>query len=473
MKKMISTFIVGFLIIGGFATVPIFGKNQSLKEFDIFDKYDMVIIAPDQFSSTLQPLIDHKNNYNIRTFLKTTEEIYDEYGGRDNAEQIKYFIKDAAETFEISYVFIIGDINLVPMRKTAVTVLTTAIIWTEILTDLYYADINNADGSFSSWDTNNNNVFGECNYGYYNLESTIPPDPKIIDHVDLHPDIGMGRLPCSTNYDVQNITNNIIFYESETCGCDWFNNIILMGGDTEPLEGNGLLEGEQVELTIEQEMIKHGFKNVKLFTSLGTFNLESILNEINNGAGFVSYSGHGNTEYIATYPKNESNFISCRIIDIKDLRNANKRPIFFLDACQTGKFDNNRFDGGLLSVFPFCIVKLLLEKTFDLETFPCFAWSLIKSQSGGGIATIASSSPTWFGYEYNSDQLEILYGSNIFHQLFFEAYKPGIILSDMFQQAQNSYIEKMQSPNSMLWDRNTVDGFNLIGDPSLKIGGYE
>ena len=80
------------------------------------DEYDMVIIAPDKFSSALQPLIDHKNNYGVRTFLKATEEIYNVYEGRDQAEQIKYFIKNAIETFGISYVLLVGNIDLVPTR---------------------------------------------------------------------------------------------------------------------------------------------------------------------------------------------------------------------------------------------------------------------------------------------------------------------------------------------------------------------
>ena len=57
-----------------------------------------------------------------------------------------------------------------------------------------------------------------------------------------------------------------------------------MGGDTEPFEGNGLLEGEQIELLIEQEMIKHDFNTIKLFTSLNTFDVELISNAINRSA---------------------------------------------------------------------------------------------------------------------------------------------------------------------------------------------
>jgi hypothetical protein len=50
---------------------------------------------------------------------------------------------------------------------------------------------------------------------------------------------------------------------------------------------------------------------------------------------------------------------------------------------------------------------------------------------------------------------------------FFDAYEPGIILSDMFMKAQHSYLDD-------LWkDCLTLEQCTLIGDPSLKIGGYE
>ena len=38
-------------------------------------------------------MIGTKNTFNVKTFLKTVEEIYNEYSGKDEPEQIKYFIK--------------------------------------------------------------------------------------------------------------------------------------------------------------------------------------------------------------------------------------------------------------------------------------------------------------------------------------------------------------------------------------------
>lgn len=102
-KKIVVIFIIGIFIISGI------GANAySITTIKNNDTYDMVVIAPNEFSSQIKPLINHKNNHNIITFLKTTEQIYSEYNGRDNAEQIKYFIKDVIETYGIEYVLLIG-----------------------------------------------------------------------------------------------------------------------------------------------------------------------------------------------------------------------------------------------------------------------------------------------------------------------------------------------------------------------------
>ena len=68
----------------------------------------MVIIAPEKFSTDLQPLIDHKNSHGMQTILKTTESIYTEFSGRDQPEKIKYFIKSAIENWNITYVLLVG-----------------------------------------------------------------------------------------------------------------------------------------------------------------------------------------------------------------------------------------------------------------------------------------------------------------------------------------------------------------------------
>jgi hypothetical protein len=435
------------------------------------DEFDMIIITPEIFLDSLEPLVDHKNNVGVKTFCKTTEEIYKKYDGRDKSEQIKYFIKDAVENFGINYVLLVGDIDLVPMRKSDVTVIAEMVIWNGILTDLYYADIYDSTGGFSNWNSNENGFFGEC---LIDIRSGVG-DITIIDNVDLYPDVGVGRFPCSNEEEVNIISEKIIIYETETYGCEWFNRMILMSGDTSPEEDDIIFEGEWIhEKYIVPKMESHGFKSVRLFTSLDTFSIELINEEITNGAGFVSYSGHGKTNRISTYlPNNQNSKITYSIKDIESMNNSYKLPIFFLDACLTGKLDNNKFDNNtILNLFPFCLLKILIERLFDTKTYPCFILPLLNKQSGGSISVIASSQLSWHGIEYNDNETEVIFGSLILHRYFFEAYESGIILSDMFVKSQNSYINMIASQDSIVWDRNTIDEFNLIGDPSLKVGGY-
>jgi hypothetical protein len=218
------------------------------------DKYDLVIISPSEFSNELQPLIAHKISIGVNTILKTTEEIYSEYSGWDNAEKIKYFIKDAIETWGIHYVLLVGSVDKLPIRS------SYASPWEDtLLTDLYYADIYTSTGSFCSWDKDGDGNFGEVYYDQYQYYD--------IDDVDLYPDVNIGRLPCEKNAEVKNVVNKIIHYETKTYGENWFKNIILVGGDTFP--GWGGNEGEELNQINAQIMSE--FTAIKLWTSDGTF----------------------------------------------------------------------------------------------------------------------------------------------------------------------------------------------------------
>jgi len=464
-----SIIIVLSIVISMINNIVISEKDTSFQEkIQSFNQCDMIIISPNKFSSALQPLIKHKNNVGIQTILKTTEEIYGEYEGRDSAEQVKYFIKDAIENFGVDYILLVGDVDLVPMRKSAVTIITWLSLWKGILTDLYYADIYDNNGNFCSWDSNNDGVFGEAYINKFRFINNFPIRKKDFpDEVDLYPDIGVGRLPCKNEEEVQIIIDKIIHYETETYEGKWFNNMVLMGGDTFPEnDPDTIVEGELfLEEYIRPEMEKHGFNIIKLYTSLETFNVESINQEVTSGTGFVSYVGHGYPDRIGTYQAyNPSSFISYSIQDISGMNNGYKLPIFFVGACLTGKLDYNIFDKIISFDFPWCLLKLLTDK-LETKKFPCFALSLIKKQDGGGIAAIAASQPGWEIYDGEL-------GGTMFHRYFFEGYEPGINLSDMLIHAQNSYINWVMTRDGIMWDRNTIYEFNLIGDPSLKLGGY-
>jgi hypothetical protein len=174
----------GTLHIANAADVTITYTAPTHTPFPVNAAYNLVIIAPKSFEKALQPLVDHKNSHGVATILKTTEDIYNEYTGVDKPEQIKYFIKYAIETWSIEYVLLVGglknmffakprdDANQgskswhVPVRYTNLYddpkfPLTAEITYFDpgVISDLYYADIYENGGNFSSWDPNGDGVF--------------------------------------------------------------------------------------------------------------------------------------------------------------------------------------------------------------------------------------------------------------------------------------------------------------------------
>lgn len=408
------------------------------------EDYDLVIITSSEFTEALQPLVDHKNSKGIVTMIKTVEDIYAECQGRDEQEQIKYFIYGALENMSISYVMLVGSIDYVPIRYTDIEVWET----NGVPTDLYYADIYDEYWDFCSWDSNGNDRFGEFDW-----------DHGPIDDVDLYADVGIGRLACSSIEEVTLVVDKIITYETETYGSSWFDKIIVMGGDTFP--GWSVVEGEVV--TQEIIDIMTDFTATQLWASLNTFRPFKINSEITAGAGFVSYSGHGYAQGFGTSEPDVEERIQYYSYRLPLMRNKEKLPIFFFDACSTTQLDFTW--EGLEEFYPFVVglIKILNRNSYDpLALYPCFAWMLIKKANGGAIATVGSTRVAYT----NVDEFGVHGGASYLNVQFFEGYEPGIAVSDMLITAQNAYL------NHVGLDCFTLEEFNLLGDPSLKVGGY-
>jgi hypothetical protein len=429
------------------------GKIQS-------NSYDLVVITPSEFSDNLRSLIDHKNSYDVKTNLTTLENIYESFSGRDDAEKIKHFVKYAIEEWDTHYVLLVGDIKKLPIRT------TYASPWgADILSDLYYADIYDENYSFCSWDANDNNRFGEVFY-----EDGFPPKMNNIDGVDLYPDVHLGRLACTNENEVDVVVNKIITYENETYDQLWFKRIVLAGGDTFP-PGKGALpfvyEGEITNEKVAQQLPE--FEHIKLWASKRNLNAVTFQRAINNGAGFVSYSGHGFEHGWGTYRPNAlrgkmgliqllyyAPFVKC-------LRNQNKLPIVFFDACLTAKLDFNITD--LYDYYPKLIKFLVMFTKLDYDPsvlYPCFAWGFVKEEDGGAIATIGATRTAYT----RVDKDGVYGGAGYLAVHFFKAYEEGVTLGEMFTQAQNDYL------NNVGKDFFTIGEFILLGDPTLMVGGY-
>jgi len=408
--------------------------------------YDFVIITPEIFLKYLQPLKEHKEQHGIATKIVTLDDIY--YGiffdvfGRDNQEIIKHFIKNAKESWNITYVVFVGNFSYIPVRYSY-----NNDGWSpwenKFISDLYYADIYNENGSFSTWDANNNGIYSEW-------EGIEAQDRDI----NLYPDVCLGRLACSNKFEVKTIVNKIIEYEKNPANSNWFKKMVVVAGDTYA-EGyydyNGSDIGYEGEINTQKALdIMKDFHPIRLWSSTGNldrFGLRIII-AINRGCGFIYFSGHGSNGSWWTYAPNWSDARGrFSLLDMIFLMNRNKLPICIVGGCHNSQFDVNNN--------------------------PCWSYRMMSKPCGGSIATFGSTSLAWLGVEYGGG------GADWLELQFFREYSNG---TDTIGQIwKNSLIHFLHTfpidwatPSGGISsiDTKVVQQWTLLGDPTLKIGGY-
>lgn len=444
------------------------------------DAYDMVIITTEEFASQLQPLVDHKNDNGIETTVKTVEEIYSEYSGRDEPEEIKLFIKDAIEDWGIQYVFLFGgrkgqslDWN-VPDRRT-----NNDDGWEGgYSSDLYYSDVlkwNNdtQEWEFEDWDSDGDGKFAE----WTNFAGGK-------DIMDLYPDVYVGRIDCRYSSQVETVIDKIITYET-SADPSWFEKGLVISGDTSPpARGNvklGVYEGE-LSTGITADLLEDiGFDVDRLWTSMGTFTgPKDVQDAINDGAGFIHFAGHGNPAYWGNFePDAETEAGMIDGLQLKDmwrLKNGEKLPFVVVGGCHNAQINTsmaNIVEGikkyGFKSYFfgP-------SYRFFYKEWVPaCWASWLVLKKNGGSIGTIGN---TGLGYGWINEYCTQGLGGWI-NPRFFDAYvnQGKNVLGEAWGQAVTDYINIIMDddhqPKDPQIDRKTIEEWILIGDPSLNLGG--
>ncbi len=462
MKKLFGTFFVLSIIV--LLVVPVSSGliQRSTTSFVDEDNSsvddslcDLLIIAPSEYVSALEPLKEHKMSVGIKTSIVPLDKIYDDiWYGRDKAEKIKLFIKKAYDDTQITYVLLVGNFRKVPVRY----VYNADSFEQFFISELYYADIIDEQGGFSSWDANNNGIYGEWN-GDYAQDADI----------DLYPDVCVGRLACRNVFEVKLMVSKIITYEINTYGEEWFHRIVGVAGDMYPPGSYSFptpgYEGEDNILTDISYL--SGFENTTLFTSDGSFTgPDDVLREVDMGCGFLVFYGHGNPSVWSTHPPdNKSVWIEgLSLKTMSRLRNKEMLPVCVVNSCHNLQFDVNIF-------------YLLKQRYYYMTWVPeCWGWKLTRKLGGGSIATIGYS-----GLELTKEDKESQEGAaDYLDNSFFYCY--GVDKIDVLGKVWKASIARYLDKYPIDWntpaawdfaiDAKTVQQWVLLGDPSLKIGGY-
>jgi len=436
------------------------------------EEYDMVIIAPEKFSSSLQPLIDFKNTHGVITKLKTVESILTEYDGYDAPEQVKYFIKNEYDNSNITYVLLVGGLKSHIFAKDKDTSSAGWKAWwvparyvnmpqgddSGCLSDLYYGCLYNGTGAFDSWDSNGDGVYAQW------IEGQAPKDK-----FDMNPEVYVSRIPAVSVREVKSVVKKITTYESTgPAEKSWYKNFVGVGGKTFEYYA-GKPDGEYLS-DISYNYTKEAIPELQLVSCYATNRdtggrtpiSKDILKSFNEGAGFVDFEGHGNPYswntiwHDGVYPYNWTGGFN--IFAYPFLTNGNKLPIVIVGGCHNGMYN--------VSLIP-CMLENKDNHPHFAYGMPvpvCFSAGLVTKAHGGAIA---STGCTGYGMGYEGDpvtlsaELEV----NFFYQI-----GNGV---EHLAQAHSLAIQKFLAEEEI----NQVEAFcitnwALLGDSSLQFGGY-
>ncbi len=271
---------------------------------------DFVIITDSTQASAYGNFARLKKLFGLQTAVRTMDWVRQHYTGVDDAERIRYFLKDAVAKWGTSFVLLGGDTPLIPTRFVWIdrTVIFNS-LWLPIASDLYYSDL---DGN---WNYDGDDKFGE-----------------VEDSLDLYPDIFVGRLPTTSSDEVLNYLDKL--------------NTYLFPADhniqTKALFFSSKMDDNWPGLPYAETLAVHlpqHFTRSFLDEGLNNFTLQTLKDSIHAGFGIVAGIGHGGVNKICTHFMSPRVFASNFFFD--SLANTALYSLMAVVSCYTNPFQSD------------------------------------------------------------------------------------------------------------------------------------
>ena len=171
---------------------------------------------------------------------------------------------------------------------------------------------------------------------------------------------------------------------------------------------------------------------------------------------------------------------------MKELQNTNKWPITVVGGCHNSQF-NVSLIPSLINYYTMILGRNNYMWTYLQAVPQCWSWYLVKLPETGSIATIGN---TGLGWGWEGEFCTVGAGDGWITSEFFRQYGDNYgdenfeTLGQVYVQTQTNYVNTFKEftlPESwwfpdMGWDsidQQAIEQWALLGDPSLKIGGYE
>mgnify|MGYP001032597824 FL=1 len=452
-------------------------------------RYELLIIAHQDFLDPLKVLADRKMKNGVATDLVSWQDLDRQYEGWDAPERIKRGIASWHERYGVKYVLLVGDSDKFPVRYTmtdrvAADMRKVSGYGAYYACDLYYADLYRQDGSFDNWDYNGNHLYGELHGEYFTASHMN------VDRIDMIPDLAVGRLPASSRDEVANYVEKVASYEASlsVAAGDRFKGalFVVTNAPDDDLDEIALDAKESIAKDLDKKI--SGFSTsllVRLYDkainatarrlSNGDPAEASIIPIIQEGVGAINVGGHGSED---SWGVNAFTTKSALTLRNKLL------PIVFNTGCGTAQFAvqppyeaymdvNGVAHKGVNEGEPWPESHTLPPPaTLQTDTHDSFPeHMLVNNAPYGAIAYVGcvTGSQAWARY---------------LDEFFFKAYTEGARFGDMWKLMVSEYCSKVPTIGPIGRGETTrksggewfpVAGYHqpmkfmFFGDPSLKI----
>ncbi len=384
------------------------------------EHYDYIIIANESLISALMDFKQWKETVGYNVKIVNTSYIYTNYEGKDKPEQIRNFLIDKYAEWGIKYVLLVGSHHSIPMRYCYPDPENHDSYDWKIPTDHYYADLT------GDWDTDGDGFYGE----------------RRDDDSDYYPELYVGRIPLDDRVGIQNFCTKTMLFEQDDSG--WKQKALLLGAKTVPFDDcsdrfmeklkRDILQPREYDITTMYE--KEGWHPSKIPCDY-PITKSNVLNIWPNGYGLVSWHAHGsaNRAYRLVwrwwkeewYPFLQSSYVS--------MLNDKKPSIVFSISCNNANPDDDDNLGTALV-------------------------------NNGAVAFIGATRISIAGWSIDSDEFH----GNLALNYHFHHY----LLNESQTVAESLFQSKLYTDEygGGIGDVN-IYGFNLYGDPSLRIDGCQ
>ena len=168
--------------------------------------YDLLIIGPQAWVDSLEWFCQYKQDTGIRSKVVTREDAEERLGPSVPDHRSAASKENIAAVNGITQVLLVGDADQFPVRYVKATNTEWGVIW--YASDLYYADLYDANGAFDDWDADGDGIYAEMDFEQVGNGAKFN-----IDKINLRVDVVVGRIPASTREEAERYFKKVLAYE--------------------------------------------------------------------------------------------------------------------------------------------------------------------------------------------------------------------------------------------------------------------